>query len=119
LLNKPSIFSFWVDLEVRLGVPMQTVSGFNEATKFLYELRESRLKTCASTKKAPQKLLERFEKAIDKCSQCSGATRTYSANVQLFSDPGAGGSGFGTGEVEIKLAHNVATPASPFQRMSE
>jgi hypothetical protein len=29
--------------------------------------------------------------------------RTYFANVQLFSDPGPSGSGFGTGEVKIEL----------------
>jgi hypothetical protein len=40
----------------RSGRGPATVSGFNEATKFLYERRESRLKKCASTKKAPQKL---------------------------------------------------------------
>jgi hypothetical protein len=43
--------------------------------------------------------------ATDKCD-CGTTTRTYFADVQLFSEPGPGGGGFNTGQVEVEVCQN-------------
>jgi hypothetical protein len=40
--------------------------------------------------------------AMDKC-ECGATTRIFFADIQLFGEPGPGGSGFNTGQVEVEV----------------